>query len=185
MELSKAIQKRHSVRKFTDKKPDWREIIECIDSSRYASMAGNNFTLRFILVDDSDSVEKIAEASEQDFISQVKFIVVACSKIDRTTNAFGERGEIYCRQQAGAGIQNLILSLIDKGLSTCWIGHFNEEKIKSILKIPEDVNIEAIFPIGYELEKNPKLKNKTALDNVLFFNQYKNKYMRKIKKLEG
>ena len=54
MELNKAIKKRRSVRKFKDKKPNWRDILECIDSVRYAPMAGNNFTLKFILVDDKD-----------------------------------------------------------------------------------------------------------------------------------
>jgi len=185
MDIEKAIQKRHSVRKFSDKKPDWREIIECIDATRYAPMAGSNFTLKFILVDEKDKIEKIAEASEQNFISQTKFLVAVCSKPDRVINAFGEKGEVYFRQQAGAGIQNFLLSIVDKGLSTCWIGDFNEKKVKKILGIPEGVFVEALFPIGYEYEKNSKLKNRIPLDNVLYFNDYGNKYMKKEKKLEG
>ena len=58
MELGKAIQNRHSVRKFSNKKPNWRTIIECIDSARYAPMAGNNYTLKFILVDNEEKIKK-------------------------------------------------------------------------------------------------------------------------------
>jgi len=91
MKLDNVIQSRKSVRKFKDKKPDWRDIIECIDAARYAPMAGNNFTLKFILVDDKEKINKLAEASQQPFISQVKYIVVACSNPSRTENAYDNR----------------------------------------------------------------------------------------------
>ena len=69
MDLNKAIQKRHSARKFSDKKPDWRVIIECVEAARYAPMAGNNCTVKFILVDDEEKIKKISEAAQQQKIS--------------------------------------------------------------------------------------------------------------------
>ena len=56
MELDKAIKSRTSVRKFNSKKPNWRNIIECIDAARYAPMAGGNYTLKFILVDEPEKI---------------------------------------------------------------------------------------------------------------------------------
>jgi len=41
MELDKAIKSRRSIRRYSAQKPDWRDIIECIDSMRYAPKAGN------------------------------------------------------------------------------------------------------------------------------------------------
>jgi len=183
MELNKAIQSRHSVKKFKKKKPDWRKIIECINSARYAPMAGNNFTLKFILISDELKIQKIAEASQQQFVSQAKYIVVACSNISRTANTYGKKAEIYCRQQAGAGIQNFLLKIQEKGLSTCWIGDFVEEQIKRALKIPAGVNVEAVFPIGYEFEKQ-KRKTKIDLDRILYFGEYGNTKLKSSKKLE-
>jgi len=178
MELSKAIQNRRSVRKFSNKKPDWRNIIECIDSARYAPMAGNNYTLKFILVDNEEKIQQISESCQQQFISNTKFVVAVCSKPARTTNLYGKQGEIYCRQQAGAAIENFILSLEEFGLATCWVGAFVEDQIKRELKIPKDVNVEAVFPIGYESEK-PRTKHaKIDLDRILYFNSYGNSKMR-------
>lgn len=177
MELSKAIQNRRSVRKFSHKKPDWRNIIECIDSSRYAPMAGNNYTVKFILVDDEDKIKIISEACQQEFISEAKFVVVVCSKPARTTSLYEEKGEVYARQQAGAAIENFILSIEEFGLATCWVGSFIEEHIKRELKIPADVNVEAVFPIGYESEK-PRVRHaKIELDRILYFNKYGDKKM--------
>ena len=179
MDLTKAIKNRHSVKKFKEKKPDWRNIVECIDAARYAPMAGSNYSLKFILVSDKNIIEKLADAAQQPFISKVHYVVVACSNPSRTVNAYGgARGEIYVRQQAGAAIQNFLLKLEEAGLSASWIGHFVEEQVKKILNIPEHVHVEAFFPIGYEFEKKYTRKEKIDLDNILYFDEYDNKKMK-------
>ncbi len=184
MDLTRAIQSRKSVRKFKSKRPDWRDIIECIDAARYAPAAGGYNTLKFILVDDVEKIKKIAKVAQQDFITQAKYIVVVCSNTPRLVNAYEERGEIYARQQAGAAIQNFLLKLEEEGLSTCWVGHFIESQLKSILEIPEKINIEAVFPIGFEYEKKYSRKAKIDLDNILYFNSYGHKKMKEEKKLD-
>ena len=182
MELNKAIQKRYSVRKFKDKKPSWKTIIECMDSVRYTPMAGNNFTLKLILVNDSKKIQKIAEACQQPFVGQAKYIAVVCSDSTRPKNAYEKRGETFTRQQAGAAIQNFLLKIQEKGLATCWVGDFVDEMVKRAVSVPEKVNVEAIFPIGYEYSKT-KPRSKIEIDKILYFNEYNNKKMKKPKKL--
>ncbi|MFA5953024.1 MAG: nitroreductase family protein [Candidatus Pacearchaeota archaeon] len=185
MQLDKAIQERRSIRKFKKKSPSWKKIIEAIDSTRYAPMAGNIFTLNFMLIDDKEKISKIADYSSQDFIAQSEYCVVFLSNPSRTINAYGEKtGKKFSHQQSGAAIQNFLLKLTEFELSTCWIGYFDEEKIKTLLKIPENSNIEAIFPIGYSNEK-PKKRNTRDLNNFLYFNEFENKRMKEIKKPEG
>ncbi len=181
--LDKIIQSRRSIRKFKSSKPDWRDIIECIDTMRYAPMAGNNFSLKFILIDDTKKINEIAEASQQDFVGEAKYILVVCTTPTRTKLSFEERGENYLRQQAGAAIQNFLLKITEKRLATCWIGHFADEQVKRIIKLPKEMNIEALFPIGYPLKK-PESKRKIELDNVLYFNEYGNRKMNKVSKLD-
>jgi len=185
MELDKAIKNRISVRKFKEKKPDWRDILDSVDSMRYAPMAGDNFTLKLILVEDKEKIEKLATAAQQDFINQTKYVLVVCSDPTRTVNAYEKRGETYCKQQAGAAIQTFLLKITEAGLATCWIGHFKDEQVKRVLKIPEKINVEAMFPIGYEFRKPVTRKIKADLDTALYFNEYKNKKMKKMRKPEG
>lgn len=183
MDLDKAIKSRASVRKFKSKKPDWRDILECLDAARYAPMAGGNYTLKFILVNDTAKIEKIKDACQQDFVAQAHYVVVVCSNPSRTINLYGKQGEIYARQQAGAAIQNFWLKMTEFGLSSCWIGYFVESQIKRILKIPKGINVEAIFPIGFEYEKKRTRKAKIDLDNILYFNEYDQKKMKKPKEM--
>jgi len=185
MELQDAIQKRKSVRKFSSKKPDWRNIIEAINSSLYAPMAGGIFNLKFLIVDDKKLIEGIAKWCEQDFIKETKYVVVVISNSNLVKTPFPRRGEHFSTQQSGAAIQNFLLSLEEFELSTCWIGHMNEEKIGKILKIPEKYTLEALFPIGYSAEKKKTKKLKHDLYNALYFNEWKNKRMKKVEKIEA
>jgi len=179
MELSKAIEKRKSAKRFTKKKPDWRDIVDAIDSARYAPMAGNKFNLKFILIDDVEKIDALAEAAQQPFVSGAHYIVAVVCDSSSTKKRFEDRGEMYCHQQAGAAIENFLLSLQEYNLSTTWVGHLFEGQVKEILSIPENVDVEAIFPIGYEVKTMRTKKFKTDLNTVIRFNSYKNKDMQK------
>lgn len=180
MEFDEVVKERKSIRKYSDKKPDWRDVIECIEFARYAPMAGNDCTLKFIVVSDKKSIQRIADASQQSFVATAKYIIVVCSDPRKAINSYGKKGEIFVRQQAGAAIENFLLKITEKGLATCWIGYFVEDQIKNELRIPEFAQVEALFPIGYESgakgEKKPK-KDKIDLNNILFFDHYGKKKM--------
>lgn len=180
MQLDDAIKNRKSVKRFSSRKPDWRDIIECIESARYIPLAGGIPTLKFILVSDKEKISMIAEACQQDFISQVHFVVVVASNDSLTVNSYGKSGEKYSTQQAGAAIQNFLLSIEEKKLGACWVGHFSEKQIKRALKIPDNVTLEAIIPVGYELKKE-RPGRKPNFDSMLYFDKYGEKKMKRVK----
>ena len=166
MELDKAIKSRSSVRKFKSKKPDWRDIIECIDVARFIPKAGGNYTLKFIMVENPESI-KNQRRVPTGFHRTSTLRCCCLFKSFKVKNAYGKQGENYSRQQAGAGIQNFLLKIEEAGLSTCWIGYFAESQIKHELKIPEEVNVEAVFPIGFEFEKREQKSSNRFRQNPL------------------
>lgn len=183
MDLDKCIKGRHSARSFKTKKPDWRRIMEAIDAAAKAPTAGNIPTVKFILVSDKKKIAALAEAATQDFIATANYVAVVCSDPTQCERSYEEKAEKYCRQQAGAAIENFLLKLEEIGLATCWVGAFSEETVKNALQIPEHVEVEALFPIGYEMEKS-KQRTKPNLDSYLFFDFWKNKYMKPLEKVE-
>lgn len=184
MDLDKAIKSRCSCRKFKSKKPDWREIIKAIESASKAPLAGNIPTVKFILVSDKEKIKELAEAATQDFIATVNYVVVICSDAKQCILSYGDRGERYSQQQAGASIENFLLKITDLGLSTCWTGAFADEQVKKILQLPENIEPTALLPIGYAVQKTNQRK-KPALDSILYFDFWKNKYMKPVKKPEA
>jgi nitroreductase len=171
MELNEAIEKRASVREFSSKKVKWADVLEAVDAAINAPSAGGVSNLRFIIVDDQDVKNRISEFSQQSWVAKAGYIVVVCSDESKLEKMYLKRGLIYSRQQAGAAIENFLLRITDLGLGACWIGAYSDEIIKQALKIPENIHIEAIIPIGYPLRK-PKKSRKPALENVINWNAW-------------
>jgi len=184
MDLDKTLKERHCVRKFKGKKPNWREIMKAIEAATLAPLAGNIPTVKFILVSDKEKIASLAKAATQDFVGTVNYVIVVCSENTQIKRSYNERGARYSRQQAGAAIENLLLKLTDLKLSSCWVGAFSDTTVKRALRIPDEIEVEAILPIGYEMGKTTQRK-KPNLDNNLYFDTWKNKTMTKIRMPEA
>jgi len=66
----------------------------------------------------------------------------------------------------------MMLRATDLGLGTCWLGAFNEKKIKQILEIPDPVRIVAVMPLGYP-RFQPQPKSRKSLDEIVCYDRYK------------
>jgi len=173
MKFDDILEKRHCTRHFKTKDVSDKTLGEILDSVRYAPCAGGIFTVKLVVVDDKTAKKKIADAClGQSFIAEAPYIIVVCSDMEQVSRSYGSRAEIYTKQQAGAAIENMFLKITELGLSTCWIGAFDENPIKRALHIPDKVKVEAILPIGYEMGKS-FIKEKISLKRIIRFNDWK------------
>lgn len=172
MQTEEAIRQRYSCRAFAKKKISNDAIKTILDAARNAPAAGNIFTVRLILVSDDEKKKQLVNAAfQQDFIAQASHVIVVCSDKRNLEMAYGERAELYARQQAGAAIENMFLKITDMNLGACWIGAFDEQEVKAILNVPDNIDVEALLPVGYAAEKQ-KLRRKPDLDKITFLEKY-------------
>jgi nitroreductase len=68
---------------------------------------------------------------------------------------------------AGIASQNLMLAAHSTGLGTVFVGVFEEEKIKSLLQIPQEIRIVGLFPVGYPLEPG-ETRPRKALGEIVY-----------------
>lgn len=172
MNLDNAINSRKSIRKFKNKSVKWDKIMECVDSALQAPFAGNENHLKFIIVEDSETINDIATNCQQSWISDAPAIVIVCSDKTHLKAMYDEHAERYAEQQTGAAIQNFLLKITDLGLASCWVGAFAENQLKRSMKIPAEIEIEAVLPIGHELGNAKKVKKKT-LESSVYWEKWK------------
>jgi len=177
MKLSDAIEGRRSVKRFMDKKPDWRKILRAIDAARHAPSAGGYFVTKFILVSDPKKISELSDASQQPFVGKAHYVVAVVTDDSGLVRSYDERGIRYAAQQSGAAIENFLLALTEQKLVTTWVGHFYDEQVKGALDIPENLHVEAIFPIGIETKVKTGVSRKPKLDTLVFFDKWGNKKM--------
>ncbi len=177
MEFNKIVKKRASIRRFSSKKPPIEKIIKAIETANLAPIAGNVPTLRYVIIEDNEKIDKITKACQQPWIEKCHYIVLICSDPKQLNRLYDKRADKYMKHNAGAAIENFLLKITDMKMATCWVGAFSDETIKNSIGIPEGVEIEAVLPIGYQpVFDKTKQKKKPTLDNRIYFESYGNKH---------
>ena len=173
MQFDSLIRKRKSVHSFTKKKAHWKSILDAIDAAIQNPYAGNHNNLKFIIIEDKETIKDIAKMAEQHWIAQAPTLLVICSDDLHLEDKYGERGRVYSRQQAGAAIQTILFKLTNGGLAACWVGAYSDEVLKQTLKIPQHIQVEAVIPVGYENIREKQIKpEKVELENVLYWEKW-------------
>jgi len=170
MDVFEAIKKRRSIRAFKDANIPNSIIEKLIDAARWAPSAGNIQPWEFIIVRKTETKRKLAAAAlSQTFIEEAPVVIVVCADYQRSARQYGSRGEaLYCIQDTAAAIQNIHLAATAMGLGTCWIGAFQEESVKELLKIPDGIRPIAIIPLGYPAE-SPSPRPRRPLREIVHY----------------
>lgn len=180
MEFNDVITKRASIRKYSNKSVSINHILECLEVARRAPSPDNLSIIKFVIVQDPKKIQEIADACQQPFVNDAPVLVIVCSDKKDCEKLYYERADIYVKQHVGAVIENLLLKITDLGLASSWVGAFSDETIKRVLGIPDEIDTEAVIPIAYKHKTSTeKQKEKNILDNLLYFDRWKNKAMKK------
>jgi nitroreductase len=167
MDCLEAIEGRRSIRKFKDSSIGKEEIKELLKAAQMAPSAGNLQARDFIVVSEKRIIKQLAKAAfDQLFVEQAPIVIVAMANIERSSLRYGLRGELYAIQDATASVMNLLLAAYSKGLSTCWVGAFDENAVCILLGLPHKIKPIAIIPIGYSDEK-PNAPPRMELDRAV------------------
>ncbi len=176
MDFNEVVKQRTSVRSFLKKRASWKDVLYAIDAALQGPFAGNHTNIRFIIVEDKEMIRTLASLAEQLWTAEASLFIIVVSDDIHLENMYGERGRVYSRQQAGAVIQTILLSLVHSGLSGCWVGAYPDELVKEKLKIPQHMQVEAIIPVGYELvQKGSAVRKKRSLEATVHWERWGNK----------
>jgi nitroreductase len=153
MKVMDAIRTRRSVRKYLNKPIPNEVMREMEDALRLAPSACNFQPWRFILVTDADLRQKVARAANgQMWMADAPVTIVGIGFPDMAYKKMGGSRTAIDIDLAIA-IDHLTLAAVAQGLGTCWIGAFDEAKVKDLLAIPADARIVALTPLGYPASK--------------------------------
>jgi nitroreductase len=173
METLEAINNRRSIRRYLDKPVEFEKLTNILDAAVKAPSAGNLQGRKFILVTDRGLIKQVSGYSiEQYWVQTAPALIIVCAVPEKHEMYYGLRGKrLYNIQDCAAAIENILVSATDAGLGSCWIGAFEEDKIKAMFAIPVDVRPQAIIALGYS-DEVPKERQLAPIENTVFFNRY-------------
>ena len=171
MKVLDVIQKRRSVRKYKEDPIPEKALMRVLEAARLAPSGKNFQPWKFIIVKDKALKEKLAQASAgQFFMAEAPIIIVGCGFPD---NCYARMGR-YMKSwsvDVTIALEHLILQAQEEGLGTCWIGSFEEEEVKAILNIPENVKVLALTPLGYP-DEIPRFRGRKSLDEIISYDRF-------------
>jgi len=168
------IKNRRSIRKFKNKPVEDEKIFKIIEAARLAPSATNRQPWRFVAVKNKELIIKItteALGAINKWAKTAPLLIICCSvRKSIITHFLGEAisGVQYHIIDTAIAAEHIILSAEELSLSSCWIGWFNEKKIKEILNIPKSWKIISVLAVGYKDESyTPKPQKRLPIKDIL------------------
>lgn len=168
------FKSRRSIRKFSDKKVDWKLIYNIIEAGFNAPVAGGIQNYSIIVIENEEKKKELGRlAFQQYWISNAPYLLVIVRDNHRLMELYPSEGELYSIQNTAAMIENMLMMAHFYDLGSCWVEAYDNSVLKEFLEIPREFRVDGIIPIGFPLE-NPKVK-KDSTDAHVFFEKFKNK----------
>jgi len=114
----------------------------------------NKQCTRYIVIKEKKTIEELA-STLIGWIKQAPIVIVACAN---PKDSGVHNNMDYYLVDVGISMEHLVLAATDQGLGTCWIGGFNEAKVKKTLQIPENIKVVALTPLGYPADLSMRSK---------------------------
>jgi len=165
MDVHEAIRTRKSVRAWREAPIEEDKLQRVLEAARLAPSARNLQEWRFVVVSDPDLRRRVGiDAAGQEFVAQAPVVIACCAESDGRL--------MRCGQQAypidvAIAIDHLTLAAAAEGLGTCWIGSFDEGRVRELLGIPPAVRVVQLLALGYPLDPSPVEKHRLSLSEIV------------------
>lgn len=178
MTVQECIKGRRSIRKFKPDPVDHALLSEIIETSSFAPSWKNTQITRYIAIE-GELKDKIAAEGTSPFPNNGKIIenapmLIAVTVIknrcgyERDGSFTTPRKDTWQMYDAGVASQTFCLAAYEKGIASVILGIFDQDKIESLLQLPEDRELVALIPIGYADETPAAPKRKTPEELLSF-----------------
>jgi nitroreductase len=165
MSLLESILNRRSVRKYEDKEIQEDVLRQILEAGRQAPSAINRQPIRFVVVKDPEIAKELSSDLFNRFIKDAPAVIVGCADVNSLLTGK------WAVVDATIAMQNMVIAAWTLGVGSCWIGAFDEKRVKELLKIPEKWKVVALVTLGYPSEQ-PKPRKKKPFEELFSFNSF-------------
>lgn len=184
MELLEAINTRRSIRTFLDRPVEDDKLRALLEAAQAAPSWANMQCWRFVVVKDKATRQRISDLSfvesffaplgyktnpAQTGIAEAPVVIVACADPERSGTLWDQQ---YYMTDMGIAAQNLMLAAHDMGLGTVFVGVFDEDALRELLGIPQNIRVVGIFPIGYPAQEKKSGPRRNPLEEIVFYEKW-------------
>lgn len=175
------VKQRQSTRAYDTTRTVDREIIaRILEAARLAPSAYNAQPWHFIVVDEPELKNKVADAASARLLGMNHFtkqapihIIVVEEKVNISSGIGGiVKDKHFAFLDIGIAASHICLAAEAEGLGSCILGWFTESKMKNLLNIPDNRRVVLDIVIGYPAQPLRE-KRRKPVEEVISYNTYK------------
>jgi nitroreductase len=179
-EFLNLVQSRQSVRGYASRPVAPEKLERCLEAARLSPSACNAQPWTFIVVDDTELKNQLADATADRWLplnhwtKQAPLHVVIVVERANITARIGAKVKKrdFSWMDVGIAAEHFCLQAAAQGLGTCMLGWFKEERVRRLLHIPASKRVGLIITVGYPAEDRPRPKVRKPLDRMVRYNRY-------------
>lgn len=179
MEYNELIQKRRSIRKYKPDPVDDETILRLLEAARVAPSWEDKQCWQFIVIKSPETRAALGEAFAEGNPGKKSLnaapVVIVCCGDPSKSGIMGDRH--YYMMDTGIAMEHLILAAANEGLGTCWLGLFDEDKVKQVLGIPKEWRVTAMSPLGVP-DQDPKPRPRKELHEIVYAEKWGSAYIK-------
>ncbi|MDD3892786.1 MAG: nitroreductase family protein [Bacteroidales bacterium] len=174
------ISTRQSDRGYTNQPIEKEKLEKILESARIAPSACNAQPWKFIVVDDEEIKNKLADTTSSKILGMNHFtkqapvhIVIVMESANLTSN-FGSlvKRKHFPLIDIGIAAEHICLAATAEGLGSCMVGWFDEAAVKKLLNIPKSKRPMLIITLGYPAKPEIREKRRKEIGQVVSYNKY-------------
>jgi nitroreductase len=163
------IRARGSIRSYRDKPIPKQVLVDILEGARMAQSAANRQPWEFIVVTDPAIKKKLVQAAgNQSFVGEAAAVIVCLANPQESASVGPFEGFLI---DLAIAIENMALTAWDLGIGSCWIGAYNEGKVKELLDVPRNLRVMSLLTLGYPDER-PGPKYRKDMDEIVHYQKY-------------
>ena len=170
MELTEAIRKRSSIRDYEDKPVPKDKLNSVLEAARLAPSASNRQRWKFVVVRESERRRALSRATGgQAHVANAPVVIAAVATMPEYVMRSGVPAHPV---DLAIAVDHMTLAAVDQGLGTCWIGAFEQEEVKDILKIPEDYRVVVLLTLGFP-KTTGRAKERKTIEEIVCYETFR------------
>jgi nitroreductase len=180
MDLMEAIKGRRSIRRYRSDPVPEEKLSTVLEAVRWSPSWANTQCSEVVVVKDAQVRSELSKALAKGnpataSMTDAPLVLVLCGKKETAGyyrgQAATEKGD-WLMFDTGIAMQNLCLAAHMLGLGTVVVGMFDHKKVAEILKVPHNVDVVAMTPLGYPAASGSAPRRK-EISEFVFYEGYK------------
>ena len=159
------ILNRRSIRKFKLEHVSEKVIKTILEAGRLAPTATNQQPWYFVVARNQEDKQAFIFSGFNRFVTDADFIVLGVYKKSEVVI------EKLSLMDVTIALQNMVITAKLQGVGSCWMGAFDENKLRNTLNLPDDCITVGAVAFGMPDER-PKQPPKKHLDEIVHFNKW-------------